>query len=178
MTPDEPAHTVPFKRSALLWLWLVVVTLIPLLSVFGRRLQHWSAENVGYHLIAWVIGLGLLIAIGLLVQQLWRRSNAIPYLHLGWFLPLFLVLPLMLERVEERLHFLTFGAFGALALMLFAPRTALVLCLAYSGGDELLQHYLPDRVGDWRDVGMNALASLAAALFTWLWLKQAGRGGQ
>ena len=78
---------------------------------------------------------------------------------------LFLIVPLLLERVEERMHFLTFGLFGALSMALFAPRYAFIICLLGAGGDELLQFYLPDRVGDWRDVAFNALASFGAAIF-------------
>lgn len=85
-----------------------------------------------------------------------------------WFMPLFLIVPMLLERVEERLHFLTFGIFGALSILLFSPRLAFIVCLLGSAGDEVLQFYLPDRVGDWRDVAMNSLASLGAAYFVYL----------
>jgi len=156
-------------------LWLLNVAFIPLLSVFGRPLQYWVAETIGYRAAAWLIGLALFIAIVILLLYLKRLSGQLRYYHLSWFLPLFLIIPLLLERVEERLHFLSFGAFGALSLLLFAPRYAIILCLLFSSADELLQYYLPDRVGDWRDVGFNSLASLSAALFTALSIQTTDR---
>ncbi len=157
-------------------LWLLVALLIPLLSIYGRPVQHWVAANIGYTVAAWIISISLTISIALLINVLSRQSSRLPYYHLMWFLPLFLLFPFMLERVEERVHFLTFGAFGALSLLFFSPLAAFVLCIGFSGTDELLQYYLPDRVGDWRDVGFNSLASLSAALFTGLWLKGGNRG--
>jgi VanZ family protein len=85
-----------------------------------------------------------------------------------WVAVVFLLLPLFLERVEERLHFLTFGLFGALSMLLFRPRYAFMMSVVFSGADELLQYFLTDRVGDWRDVGMNSLASLSAGMFVWV----------
>ena len=56
--------------------------------------------------------------------------------------------------------------------MLFRPRVAFAICIIVSAADELLQYYLPDRVGDWFDVAMNALASVAAAIFIWLTIRR------
>ena len=39
----------------------------------------------------------------------------------------------------------------------------MAICLVVSGGDELFQWVLPDRVGDWRDVAMNIAACLLGA---------------
>ena len=41
---------------------------------------------------------------------------------------------------------------------------AIISVLALAMGDELLQHFLPSRVGDWRDVGFNALAASGGLL--------------
>jgi hypothetical protein len=71
------------------------------------------------------------------------------------------VIVLVLDRPEERLHFVTFGFYGFFTAALFAARSlllALVLVALFSGLDELYQWWLPDRVGDWRDVAMNMLA--------------------
>lgn len=152
--------------------WLATLLILPLLSIYGRPLQYWVADNIGYRVAAWIIGLSLLLAIGAILLWLWRSHKTLPLIHLSWFLPLFLVLPLALERVEERVHFLTFGAVGMLSFMLFAPRLALAICLIVSSGDELLQHFLPDRVGDWRDVGFNVLASCSAGSFIMLTFRQ------
>lgn len=153
------------NRSQILFFWLLTSFTIPLLSVFGRGLQFWVADTIGYGLAAWILGLTMLVVIGLLTYRLLKDNQRPPWVHLAWFLPLFLIVPLLLERVEERMHFLTFGLFGALSMALFSPRHAFIICILGAAGDELLQFYLPDRVGDWRDVAFNALASFAAAIF-------------
>jgi len=145
--------------------WLLNGMTIVLLSVFGRSLQYWVAETIGYSLAAWILGLSMLVLIGVFIFGLLKDNERLPWVHLVWFVPLFLIVPLFLERVEERMHFLTFGLFGALSMALFAPRYAFIICILGAGGDELLQFYLPDRVGDWRDVAFNALASFGAAIF-------------
>lgn len=155
-------------RNYLLISWLSVVVFIPLLSVYGRPLQYWVADTVGYTTAAWTITLGLVTCISLLLVYLKKNRMPVVSIHLLWFLAVFLILPFFLDRVEERLHFLTFGLYGALSMLLFTPQVAVILCLLLSGADELLQFYLVDRVGDWRDVGMNSLASLGACAFVWL----------
>lgn len=145
--------------------WILTGVTILLLSVFGRNLQYWVAETIGYGLVAWILGLSMLVGICLLISTVFKDNERPPWVHLVWFIPLFLIVPLLLERVEERMHFLTFGLFGALSMALFAPKHAFIICILGAGGDELLQLYLPDRVGDWRDVAFNAVASFGAALF-------------
>lgn len=156
------------KKRGLLYSWSAILLSIPLLSVFGRPLQQWVIPNLGYNLIAGLIFFALAAALAGLFQALYRSGDRSAFVHIAWVLPLFLVGPLLLGRVEERLHFLVFGLFGGASMFLYAPRAAFLLCLAVAAGDEVLQYYLPDRVGDWRDVAMNALASVAAALFVWL----------
>lgn len=148
--------------------WFCALVSIPVLSIFGRKLQFWVADTVGYTVAAWVIGIALFMCVSLLLVYVSSKRMPVHSFHLVWFVGVFLILPFFLDRVEERLHFLTFGFYGALSMFLFKPKLAILLCLLLSGGDELLQLYLSDRVGDWRDVAMNALASLSAGLFTWL----------
>lgn len=69
----------------------------------------------------------------------------------------------MLDNPVERLHFLEYGVLGVLVFLeRGVGRTALLqgaLFLVLAGAcDELIQHLMASRVGDWRDVGMNALA--------------------
>lgn len=146
-------------------LWLLSGVTILLMSVFGRGLQFWVSDTIGYGIAAWFMGLSMLAVIALLISWLLKNNEHRPWLNLTWFLPLFLIVPLFLERVEERMHFITFGLFGALSMSLFSPRFAYIVCILGAAGDELLQFYLPDRVGDWRDVAFNVLASIGAAIF-------------
>lgn len=144
-------------------IWLLLLVVIPLISVFGRPLQRGVKSMMPGTGLALLFGvLSLLLLIGL---ALWLGRDGKPgrVWHLAWLVPLFLLLPLNLPLVEERLHFVLFGGFGFFSMLLFPPAAALLVALLGSGLDELLQWALPDRVGDWRDVGVNALASLGGA---------------
>lgn len=154
-------------RGLIIIFWLLSGVTIVLMSIFGRSLQLWVVDTLGYSMLAWIMGLSMLVVIGVLVFWLSTNNDRPPWLHLAWFLPLFLILPLFLGRVEERMHFISFGLFGALSMLLFAPRHAYIICILVASGDELLQLFLPDRVADWRDIAFNALASFGAALFVY-----------
>jgi putative exporter of polyketide antibiotics len=67
-------------------LWLINLTRIFSLSLFGRRLQYWSANLVGYTAIAWMIGLMLLGLIVAYLYGLKPRLESLSWLHLGWSL--------------------------------------------------------------------------------------------
>ena len=142
------------------WLaaWLLSLALIPLLSVFGRPLQRLAREHLDPLLLAWLIAVPTLLLVAVVLFHQVRRGGYRRLWHLAWALVLFGLLPLSLPAVEERLHFLVFGAFGLAAGRAFPVALAVTLGVAAAGLDELLQGWLPDRVGDWRDVGFNLLA--------------------
>ncbi|HEC05743.1 MAG TPA: VanZ family protein [Thiolapillus brandeum] len=145
------------------YIWLLLAVLIPLLSVYGRSLQRVvkTAMPAG-GLALFFVTLSLLLLAALTAWfRAQGRSGQI--WHLAWLIPLFLLLPLTLPLVEERLHFVVFGGFGFFSMLLFSPPVAVLVSLAASGLDEALQWALPDRVGDWRDVGFNVIASLGGA---------------
>ncbi len=139
-------------------IWLTLLSVIPILSIYGRRLQTFAREHVNTSDLAWIIAIPtLLLVITFLLHQAQRYGYRRLW-HLAWALALFGLLPLTLPAVEERLHFLVFGAFGLATGRTFTSVTGLLLGIAAAGLDELLQWTLPDRVGDWRDVGFNLLA--------------------
>jgi len=74
--------------------------------------------------------------------------------------------------IEERVHFIVFGSFGFLSMLIFAPKIAIGICISVSVMDEGLQHYLPDRVGDLFDIAINIIASTAGAIFSYICWKQ------
>lgn len=82
--------------------------------------------------------------------------------------------PFFFPLVEERVHFIVFGLFGFVSMVVFPPRVAWVVCLAMAGGDELLQWWLPDRVGDWRDVAVNSVAGVGGLMLAWSGRKRGG----
>ncbi len=167
-----PIYQQKFFRSprskVLLYAWSLLLVLIFCLSVFGRSLQTASKQ--------WLSASGLaavFMAVTLLLCVLamrWALKNHGPrvFWHLLWLLPLFVIFPLSLPIVEERLHFILFGGLGFVSLLLWQPVAGVLLCCLMAGGDELLQWFLPSRVGDWRDVGFNLLACLGGAAFAML----------
>jgi len=153
------------KSKTLLFSWFLLLALIVCLSVFGRTLQaeskHWLPGN---GLAVVFIATTLLLC---LLAMRWALKNQGPkvFWHLLWLIPLFVIYPLSLSIVEERLHFILFGGLGFVSLLLWQPVAGVLLCCLAAGGDELLQWFLPSRVGDWRDVGFNLLACLGGAAF-------------
>jgi hypothetical protein len=170
-------QTTP-SSVALASLWIGISACIPTLSIFGRNLQYRSMEMLSPSALSLLLGGLVVVAV---IGALWWvrvRSLALPYWHLLWFLPIFLIAPFFVPHVVERLHFLLFGLFGGMTALLFRPWVTLALCLTASIGDEILQHFLADRVGDVRDVYLNAGVSLAAAAFVLLVIRSAGRESQ
>ena len=146
--------------------WLLLLGAIPLLSIYGRRLQAFSQEHLNTDALAWAIAVPTLLLVVIFLFDQARRYGYRRLWHLAWALALFGILPLTLNAVEERLHFLVFGAFGLVTGRVFTGKTGLLISIAAAGLDELLQWALPDRVGDWRDVGFNLLAVLGGLLMT------------
>jgi hypothetical protein len=105
--------------------------------------------------------------VGTLVGVWLMRTRPGPW-ALGILAAAALVLVLCLRRIaspEEKIHFIEYGvlagllhaALGNRPLWLRAPAAILLAALA-GLGDEVIQRYLPNRVFDWRDVQINAVA--------------------
>jgi len=171
---DDTANRLPHNppHRYLPAAWLTVALFIPLLSAFGRPLQHWTYQSLGNTGIAWVIGLQL-IGLGaasvrwLANQPLGEKRYTLLIISVVLALT-FLTITSLLPRTEERLHFVTFGLFGFLSQRRLPTGLAVLATLVWSGGDELFQYWLSDRVGDWRDVGMNILAGAIGIALAWL----------
>lgn len=151
------------RRLPWVIVWLFTVWGIIALSAFGRPLQQWVFANPGEGAAAWAIGLILVVLGGAAIHWLirsygrdrWRSIIAIAAPMLVGLMVIITQLP----QVEERLHFATFGIFGFASARIAPFSIAIVISLAGAVGDELFQAWLPDRVGDWRDVAMNTVAS-------------------
>ncbi|MDJ0807264.1 MAG: VanZ family protein [Gammaproteobacteria bacterium] len=131
---------------------------IPLISFTGRRLQHWLENNLGREETGWLV-VALLTITGLAYS-----ARHLGHLRRLWWRLLLLVALLLtiihfVPITEERIHFILFGALGYLGVTLFSPIGGLLICTLFSIGDEVFQWFLPDRVGDVRDVVFNFIAS-------------------
>ncbi len=154
------------KRGPALHAWLILLVTIPLMSAAGRPLLNLLRDMMpmeGLALAMFLTSLMLLWACGIWVR---RQGGGIrtALLLAAWVIPLFLVLPLTLPVVEERIHFLLFGSFGFFSSLLFPLPVAVTVGLLAAGLDELWQWVLPSRVGDWRDVGINAVAAIGGTV--------------
>jgi hypothetical protein len=165
----------PLSNKPVLAAWLATAIMIPLLSAFGRPLQNWAYEHIGNTTSTWIISL-LLITLGVmavrwLAKQELNSSFYILIMVTVIIVLLFVAIISYLPRSEERLHFFTFGLFGFFSKRLLPTWVALLSIAIWSGADELFQAWLPDRVGDWRDVGMNLTASLLGASIAFIGIK-------
>ena len=153
-------------------LWLLILTSIPLLSIYGRPLQKLVKDNLSPDQLTLLIALALLLISSKAIFWLIKRHAYQKIWHLSWFIPLFLVVPFFMPIVEERVHFIVFGSFGFISMLVFSPKVAISICICASIMDEGLQYYLPDRVGDLFDIAVNIIASTAGAVFSYISWKQ------
>jgi len=153
----------------LLSAWFVSVLIILCLSAFGRPLQHWVFRNIGEDAVGAVIGL-ILFGLGIVAIYQQRKQGVEArslLLKVIVLVAILVIITIALPRTEERLHFVTFGLFGFFSKRLFPVWLALLAIFIGSAGDELFQAWLPDRVGDWRDVGINIIAGTVGFGFAW-----------
>ena len=148
------------KKYAPHGLWIFNIVLIFSLSVTGRDLLRWSQCCIDSAQIAWVLCFGFLALLSVVIYFLLQRSRS----HtLRLLLPLgivFIGFPFLIPTVEERLHLLLFSCLGFLCAHSLRGGFALAVALMCGVGDEVLQHFLVDRVGDWRDVLFNCGSAL------------------
>lgn len=143
--------------------WLLSFLSVPLFSFYGRPLQLYVMKQFSTEDLSFLLGLVLgSVVILLFVSLLKTRSNPYMY-HLAWVAPLAIFFYISLPFVEK-IHIALFGLFGFLSQKLFEQKMAAVACVSISFLDELFQHFLVERVGDWRDVWLN-LFSAALGMF-------------
>lgn len=154
--------------------WLITLLFIPLLSFYGRSLQLFLLSNFSEGTLG--LSLGLLMA-GIISGYtiLLVRSGLHPHVyHLLWITALLLLLFQHIHDVEK-VHIAIFGLFGFLSRRLFSPRITISCCVLVSLGDEIFQHFLANRVGDLRDVGINIFSSFLGLFLAFLLLESKRR---
>lgn len=144
--------------------WFSLLFFIPLLSYSGRNLQYFLNNHITAEALGMVLGLLLLFLVFIGGYWLYRVNSKVQWLTLLWFVPLFIIVPMLLPVAIERMHFIVFGLFGFVSLQLWAKSPGLLVCLLVAVLDEVFQWWLPDRVGDLRDVLINVVAVYGGAL--------------
>ena len=161
---------------------LLVVTVVYVISIYAalpvaRPLLTYLYNHLGRETLGIIMNVLLLLFIFFSLFYLYSYSRR-SLLRLALLVLVFsatFLLAMTYDIPEERFHFLQYGLLGYLLYSLFFNRRRLpeipALCLvAFIGGsDELVQHFLPNRVGDMRDVVMNAVAGLSGVAVGSLW---------
>lgn len=169
------------------WLLAAVVWVSILYGTLGvvRPITTWLRDHdlLRLFLVCVVACVGALIA-----ADLWRRRPG-PRELSAYALALLLYAVTLADNhlyqaIEERLHLIEYGVLGWLVWRawrardgaqaagpgIFALDAALSLVIVCFVGmvDEGIQHFLPSRVGDWRDVALDALSGLLIVVSCWL----------
>jgi VanZ family protein len=172
-------HADPKRRELRLWV-IAVLLVLGTYATLGqvRILTEWLRER---SLLVPTLALLFGTTLFFVVRYLWRhRPGRREVAVLAVVALVYASLFTLLQRAEEAMHFLQYGLLGFLlyrALRLrrerlgtggffrcYAEVTAAVLTALLGWGDEGIQHLLPNRYYDLRDVAFNALAGGLAIL--------------
>ena len=147
-------------------LWLANVTAILALTLTGGPLRSGLLQVAPQ--ATTVLGWPLLVALALAFVAWLARAgrHAPPERALLALVAVTAVLAwaLTIHLPSERMHLLLFGTLGITAAAALGLGGGLMFVLAWAGIDELVQLYLPERVADWSDVGLNAASAVAGWL--------------
>lgn len=172
-------------REARLWLWLAVV-LAAIWSSLGLagRLAAILREK-GLLGPVFVIAFGVL-ALAVAGRGLQRLHKSEVWVWVGVAAAYTLTITRLFVAAEERTHLVEYGLVALIILealeergrqgaLVRSPGTVAIIATAALGWvDEGIQHLLPNRIYDLRDVGFNALAGLMAvtARLTLAWARR------
>lgn len=165
----------------LLIMFTTLPLLPPLVTLVRNRLGAGPLSGVLYALLA-----------TFLLPPLWRLAAPPrprpPWPHLSLFLLVILaatVLGTLVSSPIGRVHLAEYGLLAVLILRALPRKpgvvpflTAFAVAAAVGLADETVQHFLPNRVFDWYDVGLNFAAALLGLLAAawWAWTSP-GREG-
>ena len=156
------------EKRTIKTLWVVSLALVLAYSAFGRPIQTALREQ---NLLRVFVAI-CLVSIFILA---WKKTKAqlkkylIPvavFLVAAWY---------YLEVPEERFHFFSFGLYGYFSVALFGFIGGAAANVILSIGDEVFQHFLPDRVADVRDVVINLIASACGQYVAWIHFNKDGQ---
>ncbi|MDX1610712.1 MAG: VanZ family protein [Halofilum sp. (in: g-proteobacteria)] len=162
----EPVPARGRRRWLPLGLWLANVGAILLLTLTGGPLRSGLLRIVpeATVTVGWLVLAGLALAFAAWLFHAGRHAPPARSLLATAAVAAMLAWALTIHLPSERMHLLLFGTLGLTATAALGPRAGLVFVLAWAGVDELIQLYLPDRVADWTDVGLNAASAVAGWL--------------
>ncbi len=166
---DERRRMTGGQNANSKWLgwWFLCAGSIALLSIFGRLVQNWLVTWLNSYLIA-----GGILSFALVLLSLLYLQNSKKNVHGGiYILALVLLLAsamavfLKILSPVETLHFLVFSIFGWVSAATFGAVKGLVAITCVAVSDEVLQYFLPERVGDLHDIMINLVSGGFGVLF-------------
>lgn len=140
--------------------WFLTIGIIILLSVFGREIQLQLITRIDSIFIAggvFVLLFGLLFILWKKRERYQIRKRTL----LGAIVFLFCGIAAVQLRYllpVEAVHFLVFSCLGWFSVTVFGPLCGVFAVISIAVGDEVLQYFLPSRVGDVHDVVINLLS--------------------
>ncbi len=165
---------VSFVRSLFTTRWgalgLCYVVVVYMTLPIMRLLSNGLIEMVGVQNFQIMINLTMagvgcaLFWIGLKLKKLRSVSIMVPLI-------IAIIATWSLDRPIERIHFIEYGTLSLMILTAVRRRTIWQLVLTFifvvlvGIGDELIQWWLPNRVGDVRDVMLNAIGGALGIWF-------------
>ena len=154
-------------------LWILIFLYIAFIYVslpFARGFLNFLYDSLGKELLSLSANLllGTIFLYGIYIFRHRDIRNIVLFLIPAVILIFF---AMSLERPEERIHFLQYGVLGFLVYKGFEGVKTLKPVLI--GGfivmvgavDEIIQWFLPNRVGDLRDVLFNSIGGLLGTWF-------------
>lgn len=169
---------MPKKYNKRLWIIITIyiATIYTTLPVM-RPVLNFLYKSLGKDVLSLGVNGLLVLAILSFLIFIFKNSNQ-RYGRLTLILVVLLlggVVAMGYERPEERLHFLEYGILGYLVLKAtmnswrLPVLSSFVLVSIIGIGDETIQRFLPNRVGDIRDVFMNSFGGLLGIGVRGLW---------
>ena len=156
------------------WIFCYIFFLYFTLPINGFIVK-WLYNNVGKKLLSMtvsLIGLSFLVVIFILFRKL---SKAKTLMALAMSFSIFLWANLHINLPAERIHFIEYAILGMMVYksrekIPLTPTIGTIIFVFIVGvTDELIQAILPNRVGDPRDVLMNAVGGLWGIWLVWLY---------
>ena len=162
------------------WLWVFLCSSAIFATVpLARNIQRFVYDSVGSAFFTYAVLAVILAAFGALVYLLaykFRVRSTSQYLWLFSCAGLYIYFTIALRKhPEEAVHFVEYGLlsyffFRALSVKIHDWKIyiTVMLFVTFVGTvDEFIQWLMPGRVWDYRDVGINALASVIFLIAVW-----------
>lgn len=159
------------KKRQIIFIIIYVLFIYATLP-FMRPVLNYLIENFGKSNLSILVNTVLVSTLLLSIFTLKKTFKFEAY-KIGLAVTLFIVglsIMLVYDRPEERLHFVEYGLLGYMIYFVLLkeismPSIATIFLVSLIGmGDETIQHFLPNRVGDLRDIFMNSVGGLLGVL--------------